>query len=71
MPMVAKPFVVAVYAAALSLLIPQCQGSAERKRVEGALRPYAARADKEDGMIRAVDCSPSGRYRGSAASEET
>jgi hypothetical protein len=67
MPIVLKMFAVAVYAAAVSLLVPQCQGSADRTHVEKALRTYAARADREDGKIRAVDCSPAGRYRGRTA----
>jgi hypothetical protein len=63
MPLVLKTLAVVAYVAAVSLLIPECQGSAERSRVEKALRPYAARVDRE-GKIRGVDCSPSGHYRG-------
>jgi hypothetical protein len=64
MPIVLKTLVVVAYAVAASPLIPQCQGSGESSRVERALRPYAARADKEDGKVLAVECSPFGPYRG-------
>jgi hypothetical protein len=38
----------------------------ERQRVERALLPYVAGAEKDAGEIRAVNCSPSGRYHGRA-----
>ena len=62
--MILKTLLVAVYLAATPTLLAQCDGSSERHRVERALARHAAKADPEAGKIRAVDCSPSGRYRG-------